>query len=117
MVKQVKPVEYDEKEISMKSLLRCNDCGHSESLDSSLWINQCPSCKSTKIEFTPYITRDKKPIKYKKSGSSDDYISSKNFKCRDCRRRFRSKSRINQCPSCFSNNIKRIYYQLFDASL
>ena len=43
-----------EVEMKMRALLRCIDCGHSESLDSTLGIKACPSCKSAKITFTPY---------------------------------------------------------------
>ena len=38
----------------MKLLLLCNACGHSESLNSAWGINECPKCKSAKIELIPY---------------------------------------------------------------
>ena len=39
---------------------------------------------------------------------SEDYIFNKKLKCRDCRKRFRSRSRIRQCPECNSRNIKKL---------
>ena len=73
----------------------------------------CPTCR-TKVGFSsePYkkpeggtepLTPRESILKKK---MSEDYIFNKDLKCRDCRKKFRSKSKIRICPVCGSGNIR-----------
>jgi len=57
-------------------------------------------------QVKPITEKEIRPVINNKM--SEDYTFNKKLKCRDCRTRFRSKSRIRQCPVCSSYNIKKL---------